>query len=135
MTTSPQAPVSQPSSPTSERAPLRLRLGDAADGTNGAWWPQSRNLQLEAADLLDHFPHPAGYINRLLMSRPDWDDSSTDGRGVRRIQARRGPVKIGSFPQDDTKEMILAMSSGQRLRLTVIPSDTDPAEGERLLSR
>ncbi len=42
-------------------------------------------------------------------------------------------MKVGSFPSDDTHLMILAMSSGQRLKLLVIPSDTPDAEGERRL--
>jgi hypothetical protein len=44
-------------------------------------------------------------------------------------------VKVGSFPSDDTHLMILAMASGQQLKLMVIPSGIDPAEGERRLGR
>lgn len=115
--------------------PLRIRLRDSAtaDHIDGSWWPQSRNLQVEAADLVDHFPRLAGHVNRLLFSRPDWDDPVLDGRGVRRIQARRGPVKVGSFPADDTQLMVVVLSTGQRLNLRVIPSATDPAEADRLL--
>ncbi len=66
------------------RAPLRLQLRDAsASGQiDGAWWPQSRDLQIEAADLIDNFPAPAGRISRLLCSRPDWDNAVLNGRGV-----------------------------------------------------
>jgi hypothetical protein len=42
-------------------------------------------------------------------------------------------VKAGSFPGDDTHLMILMLASGQRLKLTVIPSDVGEAEGTRLL--
>ncbi|QWF20919.1 hypothetical protein KM427_18425 [Nocardioides sp. LMS-CY] len=130
MTTSPRIPTAV--APT--RSPLRLHLEASADGrTDGTWWPQSRDLQSEAADLVDRFPVEAGYINRLLFSRPDWDDSSAEGRGVRRIQARRGPVKVGSFPRDDTHLMVLSMSTGERLRIEVIPSATEAAEGARLM--
>jgi hypothetical protein len=125
-----------PTSPTTStaalRLPLRLELHD--DPTNylhGAWWPRSRNLQAEAADLVDNFPPAAGRIHRLLFSRPDWDNPTTDGRGVRRIQARRGAVKVGSFPSDDTHRMVLTMASGRRLRLVVVSSDTASAEAER----
>lgn len=133
MTTSPQMPAPPPLT----RGPLRLHLADGQSlgAPDGAWWPQSRNLQAEAADLVDHFPESAGYIYRLLFSRPDWDESTLDtGRGVRRVTAGRGPVKCGSFPGDDTHRMVLTMSSGRRLSLVVIPSDTEPAEGERLLA-
>jgi len=117
------------------RAALRLRLGEStpSSGVDGAWWPQSRDLQAESADLIDHFPESAGRINRLLFSRPDWDAPTVAGRGVRRIHTGRGPVKAGSFPSDDTHLMILMMASGQRLKLTVIPSDVGDAEGTRRL--
>jgi hypothetical protein len=42
-------------------------------------------------------------------------------------------VKVGSFPTDDTRLMIVSLLSGRRLRLQVIPSTTDPAEADRLL--
>jgi hypothetical protein len=100
---------------------------------SGVWWPQSRNLQVEAADLVDHFPDRVGHINRLLFSRPDWDNPVVEGRGVRRIQARRGPVKVGSFPKDDTQLMILLLASGRRVNLRVIASATDPVEADRRL--
>ena len=88
---------------------------------------------MEAADLVDHFPRLAGHVSRLLFSRPDWDNPVLNGRGVRRIQARRGQVKVGSFPADDTQLMVVILSTGQRLNLRVIPSATDPAEADRLL--
>ncbi|WP_243057806.1 DUF5994 family protein [Nocardioides sp. SR21] len=116
---------------------MRLRLADdpPLGAPDGAWWPRSRDLQDEAADLVDHFPDSAGHIYRLLFSRPDWDHSTNaDGGGVRKIAAARGPVKVGSFPSDDTHLMILTMSSGRHLRLAVIPSSATHADGERLLS-
>jgi Family of unknown function (DUF5994) len=131
MTTSPSTPAHTPAS----RAPLRMQLAEppASGPISGVWWPQSRNLQVEAADLVDHFPGQVGHINRLLFSRPDWDNPVVDGRGVRRIQARRGPVKVGSFPSDDTHLMILLLASGRRVSLKVIASATDPVEADRQL--
>jgi hypothetical protein len=129
VTTSPNPPTTV----APPRTPLRLELDASSDSRHGTWWPQSRDLQTEAADLVDNFPPHAGYIDRLLISRPDWDDSATEGRGVRRIQARRGPVKIGSFPGDDTHLTVLSMSTGERLNLEVIPSATGAAEGARLM--
>jgi len=121
---------------SARRGPLRLRLNESPErgAADGAWWPRSRDLQAEAADLVDHFPSSAGYINRLVFSRPDWDDSVVDDRGVRKIFAARGPVKVGSFPSDDTHLMILAMASGQQLKLAVLSSSIAPTEGERLLA-
>src|SRR3954463_11396208 len=131
MTTS----LSTSPTPTAARKTLRLRLSDTTTPgvADGAWWPQSRDLQTEAADLIDHFPTAAGRISRLLFSRPDWDNSAVDGHGVRKIRAARGPVKVGSFPHDDTKLMIAIMAHGQRLKLLVIPSSAGHAEGEQRL--
>lgn len=107
------------------RVPLRISLDNSAPSgpLDGAWWPQSRDLQTEGADLVDHLPVAVGRIERLLFSRPDWD-TGTGTPSMRRIQAGRGGVKVGSFPSDDTHVMIAKMSSGQRLRLLVVPSDT-----------
>lgn len=117
-------------SPSSARTPLRLRLDDVHQGS---WWPQSRDLQVEVRDLLDHFPAYAGRVDRLLFSRPDWDDPLLDdGGGVRKVRAARGMVKVGSFPRDDTHAMVLTMSTGVRLRLAVVPSTADAAEAKRL---
>ncbi len=126
-----------PTSPGSTTAtqPLRLELRpDSAASVDGVWWPRSRDLSVEGADLVDHFPASGGRISRLLFSRPDWDDATTaDGRGLRRIDARRGRVKSGSFPRDDTHLMVLTMSTGERLRLEVVPSDVSDADGEHRL--
>ena len=124
-----------PSSAATTSEGLRLQLSDsAAHGrVDGAWWPRSRDLQREAADLVDHFPSANGRISRLVFSRPDWDNSSHDGHGVRTIRAARGQVKVGSFPSDDTHLMILTMASGQQLKLLVIPSETPAAEAEQRL--
>lgn len=117
------------------RLPLQIQLHDVADqsGTDGVWRPQSRSLHIEAADLVDNLPAVVGRINRLLFSRPDWDDAlENGGRGARRVMTGRGWVKMGSFPSDDTQLMILAMASGRRLRLAVVHLDSDassPAAG------
>lgn len=131
MTTSANTPTSVPG----VGEPLRIRLRDASPPRlDGVWWPRSRDLQAEAADLIDNFPvGEHGRVYRLLYSRPDWDDSVVAGRGVRTVQARRGPVKVGSFPSDDTHLMIVTMATGRRLRLLVVPSSTDPGEADRRL--
>jgi hypothetical protein len=124
---------SAPSTPTG-RVPLRIRLdnGFQSGKVDGAWWPQTRDLQIEAADLVDHFPHPIGRVERLLFSRPDWD-AVAGAPSARRIQAHRGPVKVGSFPSDDTHLMIVKMMSGARLRLLVIPSETEADVAVRVM--
>lgn len=81
---------------------------------------------------MDHYPNE-DRIYRLLFSPPDWDDGVVDGHGLRRVRCGRGPVKVGSFPRDDTQLMILTMTSGRRIRLQVIPADTAPGDARRAL--
>ncbi|MGZ6753665.1 MAG: DUF5994 family protein [Nocardioides sp.] len=133
MTTSPT--VSQPSTTDPARSPLRLSLQEhpGASPVEGAWWPWTRDLQDESADLVDHFPRSVGYIDRLLFSRPDWDLG--DGDVPRKIRAARGPVKVGSFPRDDTHLMVLRLASGRRVRLVVVPASTSEAGARALLAR
>jgi hypothetical protein len=125
MTTSPAA-----------RVPLRIQLDDGppTGPLDGAWWPQTRDLQTESADLLDHFPAASGRIQRLLFSRPDWD-TPTDAVRPRSIQAARGRIKAGSFPRDDTHLMVLQLASGRRMRLLVVPSSTDSALAGRAMDQ
>ena len=139
MTTSPAAPRPTAPAPTGsdQRGPLRIRLSDILPSTgplDGAWWPRSRDLQSEAADLVDHFPSLAGRVERLLFSRPDWE--AVEGAPSRHsIRAARGPVKTGSFPRDDTHVMMVKTSAGEHLRLLVVPSDTEPGRAARLMEQ
>jgi hypothetical protein len=110
-----------------ERTTLRLRMGEQPrhGALDGGWWPQSRDLGLELADLIDHFP--LGRISRVLYSRPDWDTVA------RRIPVQGRHVKTGSFPRDDTHVVDLKMSDGRQLRLLVVPSRMSAEEGEEAL--
>lgn len=131
MTTSPTVELI-----TAVRVDLRIRLDNSFSSgpLDGAWWPQSRDLQAEAADLVDHFPHRVGRISRLLFSRPDWD-SVAGAPTVRKIRAARGIVKVGSFPSDDTHLVVLSMATGDRLRLLVVPHDTAPERAQRIMEQ
>jgi hypothetical protein len=124
----------EPNHPAAARVPLRIRLGNGFPSRplDGAWWPQSRDLQVECADLIDHFPGSIGRPSRLLFSRPDWNAIAGEP-SVRQITASRGRVKVGSFPNDDTHLMVVVMGSGERLRLLVIPSDVDPDVAQALM--
>ena len=110
-----------------------MRTESPAGGVDGAWWPRTRHFQVEAPDLVDQFPLEGQRINRLLFSRPDWDDVVVDGRGLRRIQARRGPVKVGSFPSDDTHVVVLTMAAGRRLTIRVVPAYLSVDEARRAM--
>jgi hypothetical protein len=131
MATSPRSTAKLPEGRSELR--IELRAEPRAGSVDGAWWPRSRDFQVEAADLVDHFPAEGQRIQRLLFSRPDWDDVVVDGRGLRRIQARRGPVKVGSFPSDDTHMVILTMSSDRRLTIRVLPPEMAADEARRAM--
>lgn len=124
MTTS-KSPETTIDTPTT-RVPLRLRLS-GSDGNDGVWWPQSRDLEAELADLVDHFPSDVGRVYRAVFSRPDWSTAP------HRVPIGRGYLKVGSFPGDDTHRMLLAMSTRQTLQLQVIaPDATAESAAERM---
>lgn len=95
----------------------------------GAWWPQSRRLHDSLAELFALWPPEEGRIRRVLYSPPDWDDHP------RSVPVAGRWVKTGSFPDDDTHELVLSMADGKRLRLAVIASETPPASAGRLLAQ
>lgn len=129
MTTSPVHQVADATS--SDREPLRLHLTDepGRDALDGGWWPRSRDLARELADLVDHFPDDYGRVQRALYSRPDWDDHP------RRVAIARGHLKVGSFPRDDTHLVLLTTNTSDRrvLRLLVVPPELSPDQGEEAM--
>lgn len=114
---------------TAGRSPLRLRMADhpGRDRLDGGWWPQSRDLSVELADLVDNFPEEFGPVGRALVSPPDWDPAP------RRIPVRRGFVKAGSFPRDDTHLIFLTTSDRTVLRILVVPPGYSEGQGEEAL--
>lgn len=125
MTTSTSPPTNQ----APERAPLRLRMAvqTGRNRIDGGWWPQSRDLAVEVADLVDHFPEGLGDITRAVFSPPDWD------RSERRVPVARGVLRLGSFPRDDTHLMCLIMTDMRILRVLVVPPVFTQSQGEEAL--
>ncbi|WP_370038358.1 DUF5994 family protein [Nocardioides sp.] len=118
--------------PTTPRVALRLRMLDDAGGDRGPhgyWWPQSRDLPLELADLVDGMPPAWGNVLRAVYSPPDWDQR------VRRVPVARGTIKTGCFPDDDTQRMQLLMWDHRLLSIVVIPAGSDADEAALTLSR
>ncbi|WP_344810175.1 DUF5994 family protein [Microlunatus ginsengisoli] len=110
------------------RGPLRLRLSpDIGRGAlDGAWWPYSRDLTVEALDLVDHFPGTSDRICRVVYSTPDWEPP---GRG--RVKTGNGFVNFGSFPREDTHLVLLkGVTSPRLVQLLVVP----PEWGDRTAS-
>ena len=112
-----------------DRQPLRLRMGSTmgADRLDGGWWPQSRDLAVELADLVDHFPPDRGRVVRALFSPPDWDPAP------RRVPVAGGHIKVGSFPRDDTHVIVLKTSDRTVLHLLVVPPAFSADQGAEAL--
>lgn len=106
---------------------LALRAPHVRGMPDGAWWPQSRRLSTELANLFALWPPGAGAISRVLYSPPDWDDHPHS------VPVAGRWVKTGCFPRDDTHQLILSMREGQRLSVTVIPSDASSTVAAGLL--
>jgi hypothetical protein len=122
-------PILESEVATPSRGPLRLRMADhpGRDHLDGGWWPRSRDLTAELADLVDHFPPQFGRIVRALFSLPDWDPAP------RRIPVTGGYVKVGSFPRDDTHLIHLKTSDRTVLRVLVVPPSYTEAQGDEAL--
>ena len=110
---------------------LRLTMSPSAGhgAVDGAWWPHSRDLQTEVADLVEHLPRQLGHVVHVVYSRPDWDTAP------RRIRLDQGYVKTGSYPRDDTAVLMLGLSSRQVLQLLVVPPSSSPTAAERVMRR
>jgi hypothetical protein len=99
------------------------------DTLDGGWWPQSRDLAVELADLTDHFPPELGRIQRAVFSPPDWDPAP------RRIPVGRGGfLEVGSFPADDTHVVILRTSDRLTLRVLVVPPGLTADQGDEAMT-
>ena len=111
------------------RLPLRLRISDrpGLDTLDGGWWPQSRDLAVELADLADHFPTALGTVQHAVYSPPDWDSAP------RRVSVQGGFVELDAVPQDDTHIVLLRTSQRLTLRLLVVPSDFSDGQGAEAL--
>jgi hypothetical protein len=114
---------------TPSRGPLRLRLAEhpGRNHLDGGWWPRSRDLAVELADLVGHFPAQFGTIVRALVSPPDWEPAP------RRIRVSGGYVKIGSFLREDTHVIRLMLSDRTVLRVLVVPSGFTHDQGDEAL--
>lgn len=123
MTTAPADPLARPT----QRLPLRVSVREATtDRIGGAWWPQSRDLWAEVADLVGNFPDREARIVRLLYSRSDWVSTVPDGQPVREVLVDGDLVKVGSLARGGRGTVVLMLATGVRLRLRVIASNADP---------
>lgn len=101
--------------------PLRVLLADpqAHRPLDGGWWPHSRDLATELAELVEGLPAEVGRPVRAVYSPPDWDTPP------RRVPLPHGYLKVGCFPRDDSHVLDLRMLDGTTLRLLVVPPTAD----------
>lgn len=114
---------------TGNRVPLRLRLSPrpGRDRLDGGWWPQTRNLAVELADLVNHFPGSGGRIVRAVISPPDWDSPP------RSVLVTTGYVEVGSNPRNEQNVIQLRTTDRTVLVILVVPHDTIRPEAEEAL--
>ncbi len=100
-----------------ERIPLRLRMVEhpGKHHLDGGWWPQTRELAVELADLVDHFPLQSGRVVRAMVSPPDWDSTQ------RIVPVAGRYVKVSAFPRDDTHLVLLKTADRRTLYVLVVP--------------
>lgn len=129
--TAPKRSVPAPRSPLHDPGLLRLCMAHPrVDGRlDGAWWPRSRDLDGELADLVDHFlVDRYGHVVRVLVSPHDWS-----GR-PRHVLVRRGYVKVGFLPQDDDSHLIHVTTSHRTLlAVLVVPPGFTRDQGDAAL--
>jgi hypothetical protein len=116
---------------TAVRAPLRLLLGRSAGAgrLDGAWWPQSRDLSVEFADLADNFPDRLGRIVKLTYSKSRWDPAPAWLRvGAGRLVRCR--AFLGTA---DADRVVLRMSDNRSLDLMVVPAELDADSAARAM--
>jgi len=113
------------------RGPLRLSLaaGAGRNRLDGAWWPRTRDLVVELADLVDHFPEGTARIVGASCSTADWD------RPPRRVAVAGGHVQVGALPHDDLHLTRLTLADRTVLQVLVVPPGfTDDQGAEALLA-
>lgn len=112
-----------------DRVPLRLAWATGGERRvlDGAWWPQSRHLPTELADLVDHVSPELARIVRVVFSPHDWGDAQ------RRITLEGRDVEAGPSPHDDTHVLILHTSDHTTLTLLVVPPGFTAAQGEEAM--
>lgn len=123
-------PIPESQLPTPGRGALRIRMTErpGRDHLDGGWWPQSRDLAVELADLVDHIPAQFGRVVRAVVSPPDWEPAP------RRIPvAGGGHVKVRSSWRDDTHLIHLKTSDRTVLRVLVVPPGFSDDQGDEAL--
>jgi len=118
-----------PAIATPSRVPLRLRMAEhpGRSPLHGGWWPQSRDLAVELADLVDHFPPRFGRLVGASIFPPEWNPAPW------RIPVAGGYVTVGPFPRDDRHLIHLKTSDRTMLHVLVVPPGVSHAQADEAL--
>ncbi|WP_406186357.1 DUF5994 family protein [Streptomyces sp. NBC_01006] len=111
--------------------PARLSLTPKTTLTgqlDGAWWPRSRDLQVELPPLAATLDEVWGRITRVTVNPTRWPvvphTVNTDGH----------IIHVGCFTEQHPDELILLSYTVGRWDLLVIPPETEPAAAARLMA-
>ncbi|WP_282695438.1 DUF5994 family protein [Streptomyces sp. CC208A] len=108
---------------------LRLETTRSRQGVlDGAWWPRSRNVELEVPPLVTVLTEHLGPITRVGLDASAWNDIPprllVDGR----------VVHLDSFPvADDT--VLITRGDHDHFALMVVPPDTTPEAARAAMAR
>lgn len=125
----PTPTTSAPAPGAAGRGPLRLRLMTAPGSghLDGGWWPRTRDLPTELADLAGHFPARRGRVTGIHYSTRHWDGA------VGGVRVHDAVVLLGSSGGYDGDHVDVRTTDGTTLRLLVVPPDFSDADGEDAL--
>lgn len=115
-----------PASPT----PPRFRLKPQASATgylDGAWWPRSRDLAAELADVAADLADRMGRIERVAYALSAWNAAP------RRVELKGFRVRLEGFTYQDRNLIHVTGANGGRISLLVIPPETTANAGREAL--
>lgn len=90
---------------------LRQKVGSRGV-VDGVWWPHSRDLGWEGAQLLNQFP--GGRIVEIGYSAADWDEPA------RHIVTEHGRVRALRLHSNSRPGMVLRLDDDRLLHLAVV---------------
>ncbi len=110
------------------RVSLRDGAGDGNSAFDGAWFPRSRDLEVELPELIAELDRRGVRIERFTYALDAWRAAP------RKLVARDRVVRTGGFRSMDAQVVCLTWNGGsQRADLLVVPPETDVLTGARAL--
>ncbi|ATW49978.1 DUF5994 family protein [Streptomyces peucetius] len=95
---------------------------------DGAWWPYSRDLDIELPPLAAALDEAWGRITRVTVNPTRWPVIP------REVPVAGHTVHVGWFTEQDPDKLILLSWTVGRWDLLVIPPETEPAAASRLMT-